>query len=368
MMRKAREWANKSIVPFYNQTVVANDPRVRFNKSEGAFYYDNGSVVYSGGMMDDKQRESVRSIGGEGGLDGAWLEEANAFTRQDYEEITARVRHTAADWQQIILTTNPDAQTHWIYKDLIQGGAAQVYYSGAKDNPNNSPAYIAALQKLSGVLRDRLVLGKWVQAEGAVYDEYDPAIHVIDRDQCPEFVRRIRSIDFGYTNPFVCQWWGIDHDGRMYLYREIYKTKQLVEDMAQRIIELTGSERISYTVADHDAEDRATLERHGVITDPADKDISTGIQLVQQRLKVQPDSKPRLFIVRGALVEADNLLESAKKPICTQDEFPAYSWPKAQDGKAIKETPVKVDDHGMDAGRYAVVYEELYNSPAIIGW
>ncbi len=368
MMRKAREWTNKSIVPFFAQTVVGRDPRVKHNKSEGAFYYDNGSVVYSGGMLDDKQRESVRSIGGAGGLDGAWFEEANAFTRQDYEEVTARIRHTAAPWQQVILTTNPDSAAHWIYNDLIQGGGATVYYSGAKDNPYNPPAYLEALKKLSGVLRARLVEGKWVQAEGAVYDEYDPAIHVIDRDQCPEFIRRARAIDFGFTNPFVCQWWGFDNDGRMYLYREIYKTKQLVEDMAAQIISLTGSEPISYTVADHDAEDRATLERHGIITDPANKDISTGIQLVQARLKIQGDGKPRLFVVRGALVESDDLLEAAKKTLCTQDEFPAYSWPKSNDGKPIKEAPVKINDHGMDAMRYAAMYDEFYSGPAIIGW
>lgn len=367
MLRKAREWAGRSVVPFYNQTVVGNDPRVRYNKSEGAFYYANGSMVYSGGMMDDKQRESVRSIGGDGGLDGAWFEEANAFTRQDYEEIIARVRHTAANWQQIILTTNPDSSQHWIYKDLIQGGTASVYYSGVINNPHNPPAYREALQKLSGVLRDRLVLGKWVQAEGAVYDEFDPAIHVIDREQCPEFKRRFRVIDFGYTNPFVCQWWGLDSDDRMYLYREIYVTRQLVEDMAPQIIRLSEGESIEATLADHDAEDRATLERYGVITDMAIKDVATGIQAVQARLKIQPDGKPRLFVVRGALVAVDPLLEAAKKTVCTQDEFPAYAWPKSQDGKAIKEVPVKIDDHGMDSARYATMYLNDVG-PAIIGW
>jgi hypothetical protein len=31
------------------------------------------------------------------------------------------------------------------------------------------------------------------------------------------------SIDFGFNAPFVCQWWAIDTDGSMYLYREIYE-------------------------------------------------------------------------------------------------------------------------------------------------
>ena len=249
IMRKAREWTGKSIVPFMWKSAMGQDPSIRHNISEGAFYYPNGSVIYSGGMLDDKQREAVRSIGGDGGLDGAWMEEANAFTRQDFEEILGRVRHTAASWQQIILTTNPDAPTHWIYKDMIQGGGASVYYSRAADNPNNSPLYVENLKKMTGVMKERLVNGKWVQAEGAIYDEFDPAIHMIDADKCPEFVRRFRVVDFGYSNPFVCQWWGMDADGRLYRYREIYVTRKLVEDLTPRIKELSGNEYIEATIS-----------------------------------------------------------------------------------------------------------------------
>lgn len=361
ILRKAKEWTGKSIVPFMWKTVMGMDKRIRYNKTEDAFYYPNGSVIYSGGMMDDKQRESVRSIGGDGGLDGAWFEEANAFTRNDYEEIIGRVRHTAASWQQIILTTNPDAPTHWIYKDLIQGGAASVYYSGAKDNPNNSPAYLVNLQKLTGVMKDRLVDGKWVQAEGAIYDEFDPAVHMIDRDKCPEFVRRFRVIDFGYSNPFVCQWWGEDADGRLYRYREIYKTRRLVEDLTPQIIALTGDEHIDATISDHDAEDRATMWRHGIPTQAAKKDVSPGIQAVKARMKVQADGKPRLYFVRGALVEADPLLESEKKPTCTEEEIPGYAWKKYDDGKPNKEEPVKLNDHGCDTTRYMVMDVDAFS-------
>ncbi len=362
IMRKAKEWTGKSIVPFMWKTVMGMDKKIRYNKTEDAFYYPNGSVIYSGGMMDDKQRESVRSIGGDGGLDGAWFEEANAFTRNDYEEIIGRVRHTAADWQQIILTTNPDAPIHWIYKDLIQGGAASVYYSAAKDNPNNSPAYLTNLQKLTGVMKDRLVDGKWVQAEGAIYDEFDPAVHMIDRDKCPPFVRRFRVIDFGYSNPFVCQWWGEDADGRLYRYRELYITRRLVEDLTPEIIRLSDGESIEATISDHDAEDRATMERYGIYTQPAIKDVSPGIQAVKTRMKIQPDGKPRIYFVRGALVEQDPLLLADKKPTCTEEEIPGYAWKKYDYGKPNKEEPVKLNDHGCDTTRYLVYKLDGSNS------
>ncbi len=356
MLRKTRESMTNSTVLFMERKVIGNDPSVRHFPSKHRFEYSNGSILAYGGMKNEEQREQIRSIGQDGSVDIAWLEEANRFTEDDFNEVLARMRGKAAPWRQVILTTNPDAPTHWIYKRLMQGGEASVYYSSAADNPYNPPEYIETLNGLTGVLALRLREGKWVQAEGAVYEEFDPSVHIVDWFEPPEHWRRIRSIDFGYTNPFVCQWWAIDDDGRMYLYREIYMTNRIVEDHARQIKALSEGERIEATVADHDAEDRATLERYGIRTIPAIKDISPGIQAVQARLRKAGDGKPRLFIMRGALVERDEKLNAAKKPVCTEDEFPAYVWPKAQDGKPVKEIPVKENDHGMDAMRYAVMY------------
>ena len=50
----------------------------------------------------------------------------------------------------------------------------------------------------------------------------EQTIHVIDPFPIPSYWRRFRVVDFRYTNPFVCQWWAVDQDGRMYRYRKIY--------------------------------------------------------------------------------------------------------------------------------------------------
>jgi len=363
MMRKARQWCSKSIIPFYLETVIGADSRVRLNRGTGVFHYYNGSTAYIGGMHGAEQREAVRSIGGAGGLDIAWLEEANAFSRDDIGEVFARIRHTAAPWQQVIATTNPDAPTHWIYADLMQGGSASVHLSRASDNPYNSDGYAANLERLTGVLYDRLVLGLWKAAAGAVY-AYDPTVHLLDSFEVPPDWARYRTIDFGYTNPFTCQWWAADGDGRLFLYRELYQTRQLVEDMARQIVALSEGERILFTVADHDAEDRATLERYGVPTIAAKKTISPGIQTVAQRLVIQGDGRPRLFIMRGALIEIDVALVEARRPTCLQEELPAYVWPQGVDGKPNREAPVKSNDHGCDGMRYLVMELDGGGAPA----
>lgn len=368
MLRKTRESMTNSTVLLMDRTVIANDSGVRHLSSKSRFEYVNGSILAYGGMKDEQQREQIRSIGQEGGVDIAWMEEAAKFTESDFNEVLARMRGKAAPWRQVILSTNPDAPTHWIYKRLIKGGKANTYYSGAMDNPHNPADYIETLATLTGVLGQRLRDGLWIQAVGAVYDGYDPALHLIDPFPIPSDWRKIRAIDFGYTNPFTCQWWALDGDGRMYLYREIYHTQRLVEDHAKQITELSVGEHVEATTADHDAEDRATLERYGVTTVAAEKSIRVGIQMVQKRLRKAGDGKPRLFIFRGALVECDRALGKAKKPTCTEDEFPAYVWPEGKDGKPYKEIPIDDNNHGMDAGRYAVMYLDGADAEVLIGF
>jgi len=355
-LRKIRQSMTNSTVLFLERTVIgAGSTQVRHYPSKLRFDYANGSVLAYGGMANREQREQIRSIGQEGALDIVWMEEANGFEESDYNEILARMRGVTAPWQQVVLSTNPDAPSHWIYKRLIQGGEANVYYSSATDNTYNPAAYLDSLGKLTGLQKMRLVDGLWIQAEGAVYKGFRHELHVKQRE-LPDDWRRIRSVDFGYTNPFVCQWWAIDGDKRMYLYREIYQTGLLVEDAAKMIVELSRGERIEATVCDHDAEDRATLARHGVPTVPADKAVTVGIQSVQARLRKAGDGRPRLYVRPDAVVEVDRKLEDSYKPTCTLEEFPAYVWQPAREGKADKEEPVKDNDHGMDAMRYAVMY------------
>jgi phage terminase large subunit len=207
---------------------------------------------------------------------------------------------------------------------------------------------------------------------------YDPTVHLSDRfnhrSHPPDSWPRYLAVDFGYTNPFVCQWWAEDPDGRLYLYREIYKTRTLVEDHAAQIKRLMKAQgrtepEFRAIVCDHDAEDRATLERHlGRSTVAAHKDVKPGIEAVQSRMKVQPDGKPRIYLCRDALVERDQALADAKKPCSTVEEIAEYIWDPASPPSLAgqpKEAPLKRNDHGMDSARYLVSQCDLVGRPKI---
>ncbi|MFI1472046.1 phage terminase large subunit [Streptomyces wuyuanensis] len=356
------------------------------------YRYSNGSVITVGGM--DK---STRIMSSE--YDVCYVQEAIELTEEDWEAITTRLRNGKISFQQLMADTNPSVPTHWL-KRRCDRGDTTFLNCRHQDNPTlyrdgkvtvAGEAYLGKLSKLTGVRRARLEKGLWVAAEGLVYDGYDPDIHLVDPFPIPDSWTRWWTVDFGYTNPFVLQCWAEDPDGRLYLYREIYYTRRLVEDHAKTILrqvrkcaECCDSNSPSHdchtceacqlvwtepkpraVICDHDAEDRATLERHlGMSTSPAKKSVSDGLQAGETRLKVAGDGKPRIFLMRDAVLERDAALDDAKRPTCTEEEIVGYVWDQ-KDGKQPKESPVKEDDHGMDAMRYMVAERDLGARPGI---
>ncbi len=354
VVRKTRSSMSNSTLLFLERNILGADNTVHHAQSHRRFEFPNGSVLAYGGMQGEEQREQLRSIGQDGAVDIAWMEEANKFEEDDFNELLARLRGRAAPWRQIILSTNPDASGHWIYRRLIMEGEASVHFSKAVDNPYNPAGYQETLESLSGVLKQRLAEGLWVQAEGLVYSQFDAGRHVVDAFEIPREWKRYRSIDFGYwPSPFVCQWWARDPDDNLYLYRELYLSKHRVRELAEMILAYSGREVYEWSCSDHDAESAETLAERGVATANAGKDFDTGLQLVMERLEPPDKGAPRLFFMRGALIQEDPALLDQRRPTSTLDEITLYAWPEKLVGLP-KERPVKAHDHGMDAMRYLV--------------
>jgi phage terminase large subunit len=363
MVRKTYKSVVGSAVVTYEKKVLPispDDPKSPISKYGGEkpdFYqYPNGSRLYIGGMDNASKFLSAE-------YDFIYVNQAEELRLDDWEKLVGRATGRAgnAPYTQVFGDCNPDAPTHWIK----QRATLQIVESRHEDNPRlyrdgawteDGKRTIAILDGLTGLRYKRGRLGLWVAAEGQVY-EYDPALHLISRFDIPPAWRRIRAIDFGYTNPFVCQWWAFDGDGRMYMYREMYMSKRTVKVHSAQINTLSLGEHNEATVADHDAEDRATLRENGISTIAADKRISIGIERVEERLKIAGDGKPRLFVLEDSLVERDAELEAAFKPINIEQEFPVYTYPLAASGKPVKEVPIDLDNHSMDAMRYAVMYD-----------
>ena len=370
MVRKTRTSLTQSAMVTFDKFVIPENDSVTWRTGEQEYRYVNGSVVVIGGM--DKSIKIMSSD-----YDFIYVQEATELTEEDFETLTTRCRNGVIPYNQVIGDCNPGAPWHWI-KIKSDKGDIKMYNSVHEDNPTlfdpvlqkwteRGIAYLAKLDKLTGVRYQRLRKGLWAASEGMIYTEWDSNIHLIDRFHIPDDWIRYWVIDFGYNNPFVWQAWAVDPDGIAYRFAEIYQTGLLVEDAAAliRALMVEKQEMIpNAIICDHDAEDRATFERHmGVPTIPAVKAVSAGIHAVKSRLKIQDNKKARLYFMRDSLIEPDPSLMDAMKPYSTEQEFEGYVWEDSQK----KETPKKADDHGMDTTRYLAMHLENYNDSWSIG-
>lgn len=355
--RKTRKSMTESVLVTFERDVLPPDSPVRAGPQRAyrhAYRYPNGSELVLIGLDNVSRQMSSE-------FDIVYVAEATELFEDDWESLSSRLRHGRMPFQQMLADCNPDSPKHWLHS-RCDSGAARVMFSKHEDNPvlfdaklgtwtKRGAQYIARLDRLTGVRYERLRLGRRAGVEGAVY-AFDRRVHLVDPFGIPDDWTRYRVIDFGFTNPFVCLWAAVDGDGRIYVYREIYMTRRTVSEHGARIAELSAGETYARTWSDHDPEAMEVLRGLGVVCELANKDMKAGRQLVMDRLKVQPDDKPRLMLCRDMLVERDDELYDARQPLCTEQEFDAYVYPKSADGRAAKEDPVKQFDHGMDCLRY----------------
>ena len=389
MVRKTRDSMINSTVLFLQRRIIGPDPHVTHVPTKHRFEYHNGSVLAYGGMADEAQREQIRSIGLAGGLDIAWAEEANRLTEDDFNELLARLRGNAAPWRQLILSTNPDAWSHWINQRLILRslrvtsgvllrpqvplgllsgpsaalpatglpsgpagivpGAATIFYSSAADNPANPSDYLATLDSLTGTLRARLRDGLWQTAQGAVYDEFDPALHIADLPPDQPLARVYAGVDQGYTNPSCILAIGESPDGHKHALAEFYASRVLQPDLVAAASSLARAHAIGCFYVDPSAPGLiAALRAADLRALPACNNIAAGIATVKAHLRPAADA-------RGVRVGYNDAPRLTFSELClnTLREIETYVWD--QNDRRIAETPAPYSaDHAMDALRYAL--------------
>jgi terminase large subunit-like protein len=382
LVRKARVSITNSTAELLRRVVIGDDPRVVHVPSKSRFEYRNGSTLLYTGLDDEGQRQRLRSIGTQGGIDIAWMEEATEFEEDDYNAVLARLRGRAAPWRQIILTTNPDAPTHWIYRRLIAGGEARIYYSAATDNPHNPDDYVQTLASLTGVEGDRLARGQWVQAVGIVYDVWsDPGNVTEDADYIPDGGDVLWGVDDGYSgaldkatglytatsHPRVFGLYQLRHDGTLCRFAESYacgllSDRHIAEAMvlphalddyekpSSDLSWVSWAEELrqrldcyplpEYAVVDSSAAElRGRLSDAGIPAFGGTHSVEEGIKVMRRFLALDANGRRRLLV----------------HPRCTQFRAEMASYRRDADGRLVK-----AFDHGPDECRmvcYKLRYE-----------
>jgi phage terminase large subunit len=291
--------------------------------------------------------------------------------------------------EQIICDCNPGPEWHWLNRRperKISSGARRGQpvmkrlLSKHEDNPTVTRKYLDVLDNLTGPRRARLRDGKWVTAEGLIWENFDPHRHVIDGDLTQQWnTKRWRlyvpswgaesidltwfaaGVDWGFRAPGVIQVWGMDKKQRAFLVYEIMRTQKDKMWWAEVAEELRKKYDIQRFACD--PAEPATIElfnnRMGKvggywICEGAENDFPAGADVVRQRL-----SRGKMYILRNSPDGMDTFLMENQKPLSLAEEITGYSYERSKDGAPIRERPAKdSDDHGCDAARYLSMFLE----------
>ncbi|WP_063023844.1 PBSX family phage terminase large subunit [Nocardia niwae] len=291
----------------------------------------------------------------------ALVDEATLLPESFWTQLLARLSVPGA---RCLATTNPDNPNHYLKVGFIdrQGDPdmnLQAWHFTLDDNPSLSPEYVAAIKaEFQGLFYLRNILGRWVAADGAIFDMYDPEQHLVPWSELPGMQWYVGvGVDHGTTNPTHGVMVGLGVDNVLYAVDE---WRHVSPSSAARWtnVQLSQGLRDWLATPHHPGDDPGNLPRLTcpVIVDQAAADFR--VQLKQDGLTTYPAAKDVLYGIRTmtALVSAGKLKFSDRCPELLK-EIPGYVW----DTKATdegKDQPIKLNDHGIDALRYATVTTE----------
>lgn len=302
-----------------------------------------GRRVHVLGASDARSEMVLRGLT----VAGAYVDEATLVSEAFWTQLLGRMSVPGA---QLFATTNPDGPAHWLKKQVVDRAGElgyRVFRFRLDDNAwltANNPEYVAQIKReYVGLWYRRFIDGEWVQAEGAIYDMWDPARHVVRRDQIPTMERILAlGVDHGTTNPTRGLMVGLA-ERKLWVLDEWSPATGLTDARQSQLLRswMAGREpepwrRPEWVYVDPAAASFKMQLFHDGMTNVANahNDVLAGIRTVASllgtdRLQVSEDC-PRLI-----------------------EQIPGYSWdPKATEKGEDK--PLKVDDHEADALRYGV--------------
>ena len=305
-----------------------------------------------------------------------------------WDYLRSRLRSTAPELPVYMrATTNPGGTGHvWVKKYFVDpapaghkfwatdaSGDTLIYPKGhtkegqplfqrkfipAKlfDNPylTKTGDYETMLLSLPESQRKRLLEGNWDVAEGAAFPEFDRKIHVTEPFSIPKNWPKFRACDYGYGSYSAVLWFAVAPDGQLIVYRELYVSKVLAKDLANKVLHLEEEDgTILYGVLDSSCWHRRgdtgpslaeQMVLQGCRWRPSDRSAGSriaGKNEVHRRLQIQED------------VDEDNTPGMVVFHSCINLVSQLPSIPL--DPKNPEDVNTKSEDHLYDALRYGVM-------------
>jgi len=282
-------------------------------------------------------------------LAGAYCDEVSLMPEKFFKQLLNRLSVKGA---RLYATTNPDTPYHYLYTEFItdeeklKSGMVRTYHFNLDDNPNLDEEYKEFIRNAyTGFWYLRMIEGKWVVAQGAIYDMWDKAENTFDDEDIPAGykykARRYIPIDYGTQNAtvFLDIW---DDGDTVWMMNEYYhsgrETSRQKDDAeyAEDLVKFIGEDTPRYNIIDPSAASfKVAVRNRGLRVMDANNDVLEGIRKVST-----------LIAQRKIRVHRRNCPNFLK-------EVAGYVWDEKASLRG-EEKPIKQNDHTLDALRYYV--------------
>jgi PBSX family phage terminase large subunit len=310
-----------------------------YHKADQEFRLNSGGTVYIRSMVDPDSIEGITNV------KAIWADEAGKMKRKAWVNIQGRAAFKEAP---IMLTTTPYA-LNWLYKEVYEPWKAghrkdvEMVQFRSIDNPY-FPKDEYERQK---ILLDPRVFkmkygGTFEAMEGLVYPDFDLS-NIAEPFKCiPERYHIIGGVDIGYENPFAVTvraiGYGLGHR-KDYQIAEFYKTMLGPAEKTEVLKQMQKVYKIDRFYVDSAHPDMISMfNSAGLTAIPVPKpkgSVEAGIEMHSEIIRTK---KYQVF--------------KGKCPY-TEDEYSTYHYAEVKEGEQeVKEKPVPVKDHLMDANRY----------------
>lgn len=362
---KTSQSLRRNVIKPLMKMMNTDDVSYDYRKHDGELEIE-GKICYTMGFNDEKAVDVIAGM-----TVGGWLaDEVARCPRSAVEMAISRCSDIGA---KMFWNTNPDSPYHYIYEnyinnhDLLKSGTLKRWKFLLDDNPNLDPQYVIELKRVnqkSEVFYKRNILGEWVIAEGAIYDQF------VEAENTFRYKPKLHEIniccDYGVSTVTTFGVMGIHKDtnegNSYYLLEETYYDAETIG------VTQSDSERVDDIV---DLQDRWKLDRTSTIYLPHDAaSLKTACQK-DERIKMRvetyaPDTYEDITTIQDLIANRRFKIHISCKNSISQAQ--TYSWDKKAQQRG-EDKPLKVKDHCCDMWRGGIcapmktAKKQIYHAP-----
>ena len=351
MVGRTRESLARNVFAVLQDPSIFGDLAKQTRYTPGAaFGYILDRKVWVFGASDSRAEAILRGLT----VAGAYGDEMTLWSEALWVTLLGRM---SVEGAQFFGTTNPDNPGHWLKGsdrgiDKVAHTGWRHFHFRLDDNQwliDHNPGYVERIKReYTGLWYRRFILGDWVQAEGAIYEEWDTQLHVVPAASVPTLEHVVSvGMDYGSTNPTraLMLGWGQGDDMR----RRLYVVSEWAPQTGLTDSALSSGFRTWLT----DHREPTWRSPEWIYLDPSAKSLR--LQLFEDGLmNVAPAHNavvPGIRLIQSLLHTRQLLVSDACEKLI--EFLPGYSW-DSDATKRGEDKPLKVNDHEVDALRYAV--------------